>query len=397
MINKRFAEIGAADITYLVQESIQEGRTLEYKEALPGNTDKDKKEFLADVSAFANASGGDLIYGISEQRDENGQPTGIPQSVVGLPDVNIDSEIRRLDNIIRDGIEPRVTVQICAIDLSPAPVVIIRIPSSFASPHMVTYKNTSRFYTRNSAGKHQLDVGEIRAAFAASEALPKRIQRFRTERLAKIMVDETPVLLPSTPKIVLHVVPITAFDPQNRLDISHQAREHLQWVNPLHQQWTNSRYNFDGILTYTEYQTNEYTGYLQIFRSGILEAVDGRILRPSRDNLHVDITYIERQLINNLLNYVDFYKALDIEPPVTIMLNLLGISGYSIPTESFGNTYPIDRESLIIPDVLLETYPNNVSSAALALRPIFDTIWQASGYRGSLNYNNQGEWRPRSR
>ena len=30
---------------------------------------------------------------------------------------------------------------------------------------MVTYKGTSRFFARNSAGKYQLDVQEIRAAF----------------------------------------------------------------------------------------------------------------------------------------------------------------------------------------------------------------------------------------
>ena len=78
MISKSFSEIEAADITYLVHEAVPEGRTLEYKETLPSNSDNDKKEFLADVSAFANAAGGDLIYGISEQRDENGRPTGIP-------------------------------------------------------------------------------------------------------------------------------------------------------------------------------------------------------------------------------------------------------------------------------------------------------------------------------
>jgi hypothetical protein len=43
----------------LVDNQVSEHKTIEYKEALLGNADGDKKEFLADVSSFANESGGD--------------------------------------------------------------------------------------------------------------------------------------------------------------------------------------------------------------------------------------------------------------------------------------------------------------------------------------------------
>jgi len=392
MINKPFSEIGAADITYLVQEAVPEGRTLEYKETLPSNSDNDKKEFLADVSAFANAAGGDLIYGISEHRDENGLSTGIPQTVVGLADVNADAEIRRLDNIIRDGIEPRTAVQIRTIEgLSTEPIIIIRISNSFAAPHMVKFKNTSRFFTRNSAGKHQLDVSEVRAAFAASEALPERIQRFRIERLAKIIANETPVLLPPHPKIVLHVAPTTAFAPQNRIDISHRAKEHSQWLNPLYSNWTDQRYNFDGYLTYTAYTQNDNRGYLQIFRNGILEAVDSRTLAPRNEQLALPVTTIEQYIIEGFSNYLRLLQALEFEPPIIIMLSLLGIKGYAIPVDPFRDEwYPIDRDDLIIPDVLLESYGVHPH---IILQPIFDVIWQAGGHPASPNYNEQGNWR----
>ena len=44
-------------------------------------------------------------------------------------------------------------------------IVLVRIPRSWVSPHMVTHKGTSRFFARNSAGKYQLDVSELRTAF----------------------------------------------------------------------------------------------------------------------------------------------------------------------------------------------------------------------------------------
>ena len=87
------------DLQTLVDNSVLECKTIEYKQALPSNSDSDKKEFLADVSSFANASGGDLIFGIIADKK-----TGAPKSLEGLSIENIDQEILRLENMIRGGI-----------------------------------------------------------------------------------------------------------------------------------------------------------------------------------------------------------------------------------------------------------------------------------------------------
>lgn len=42
---------------------------LDYKRDLPGDKDAEKKEFLADVTSFANAGGGDIVFGIVEDAD----------------------------------------------------------------------------------------------------------------------------------------------------------------------------------------------------------------------------------------------------------------------------------------------------------------------------------------
>ena len=66
----------AADLQRLVDNRVQEGRAIEYKSALVVNTDEDKREFLSDVSSFANTSGGHLLFGI----EENG---GVPTRLLG--------------------------------------------------------------------------------------------------------------------------------------------------------------------------------------------------------------------------------------------------------------------------------------------------------------------------
>jgi predicted HTH transcriptional regulator len=78
-------------------DAVAEGRQLEYKEQLPAERDDEgRREFLRDVTSFANSVGGDLIYGIREARDAGGAPTATPEAIVGLPGVNLDQEKLRL-------------------------------------------------------------------------------------------------------------------------------------------------------------------------------------------------------------------------------------------------------------------------------------------------------------
>jgi len=69
------------DLRSLVENEVKEGLRIEYKETLPGGTDAEKKEFLADASSFANASGGDVLCGVKEKRDARNNPTGIPEKL----------------------------------------------------------------------------------------------------------------------------------------------------------------------------------------------------------------------------------------------------------------------------------------------------------------------------
>jgi predicted HTH transcriptional regulator len=99
--NKVLDLITESDLQSLVENKVREAKVLDYKRALPGKSDREKREFLYDVSSFANASGGDLIFGVTE-RD------GVASEISGLESGNVDEDILRLESIIRDGIDPRI-------------------------------------------------------------------------------------------------------------------------------------------------------------------------------------------------------------------------------------------------------------------------------------------------
>lgn len=370
MINVPFNSIDKTIIESLLSNEVRENRTLDYKELLPANGRDDRKEFLADITAFANAAGGDIVFGVTEKR-ENNRPTGIPETIPGLAGINADAEILRLENVIRDGVEPRINgLQFKAIDgFSAGPVIILRIPKSWSSPHMVKLGD-SRFYSRNNAGKYALDVVQIRSAFAFSESLPERVRRFREERIARIVAGETPiVLLSNHAKVVLHLVPIAALDPTTRLDTA-PLQYQTEKLQPINANGWNYRHNLDGFLTYGKHGNSQTpTTYLQIFRSGAIEAVESMLLelnnihaRDSGADPHnlVSSAAIERTLIVALDKFLKVEKELGMEPPVFIMLSLVGVKGYGIFSEwtHYEDTYRFDRDTLLLPDTVMESYDN---------------------------------------
>lgn len=383
--NQPLDSIEESDLQSLVDNQVSEKKAIEYKESLPGHTDSVKKEFLADVSSFANAAGGDLIFGIREA-------AGVPSEVCGLQIANVDAEILRLENVIRDGVDPRIPgVSIRAIPLQPSRVaIIIRIPRSWALPHMVTFGGHSKFYARNSGGKYPLNVSEIRALFALSETTAQRIRNFRVERLSKIVAGETPVALDDVPRIVLHIIPLDAFDPAKKFDVTSLARDPPR---PIYTSSWSSRHNFDGFLTYGQFpnSTSAHT-YLQIFRNGIIEAVDAYILES--DKHLIPSVAFERELLGALSRFLSIQKQFGVEPPLFIMLSLLGVSGYTMAVDKrrfwWPEEYPVDRDSLIIPEVLVETFE---CEPAKVMRPIFDAVWNAAGWPRSMNYDENGNWR----
>lgn len=391
MIQKSLESVTAADVEALRLNKVPEGRTLDYKASLPGGKDDDKKEFLADVSSFANAIGGDLIFGIPESN-------GVPDAVKGISTANLDAEKLRLEEIIRSGIEPRIVgIRIHGVEGFPnGPVAIVRVPRSFASPHMVTFKNTSRFYTRNSSGKYQMDVGELRAAFDVSGALSERLQRFRTDRLSKIAAGDMPVTMHDAPKLVLHVLPFSAFTLGTYIDARIQAAIGTELV-PIGAGGWNHRHNFDGFVTFTMKRmgdTGSYS-YAQFFRNGAVEAVSADLLSVSQwegKKFFSGVAY-EEHVLQALRSYLKLLRQLGVSTPLLITMTMLGVRGVYLGGGAYSSRdqVPIDRDTLLLPDVVIEDYD---ADASQVMRPIFDAVWNAAGFERSFNYNQDGVWSP---
>ena len=123
-----FDNISESDLIKHIFTGVPEGILVDYKREMYGpRNDADAKEFLKDVSSFANTSGGHLIIGMDEG----------PVYRLRLLALNGDSDqdLQWLENLARDGIKPRISGTENRVRSSRGGgyIIILRIPKSWSS------------------------------------------------------------------------------------------------------------------------------------------------------------------------------------------------------------------------------------------------------------------------
>lgn len=402
MIPKRIDAITERDLRTLVSDTVKEGRTLEFKELLPGKGDSDRKEFLADVTSFANTSGGDIVYGMKGDRDADGKATGATSGFQGLKGISTDAETLRLKEILLHGVSPRIVgLDVVAIEGGDdGPAILVRIPDSLQKPHMVTFKGGSRFYGRTSAGKHQLDVGEIRTAFVQSSQLPELIRAFVLERLEKLLDDRASVSLIEGPIAAVHFIPISAMLGTQKIDPRHIEHPHSSDFAPFGKDGLE-RINLDGYAKFTSTtEADRARIYGQLFRNGAVEFVSSSVhVKRIDDSSEFSATHLCNDLLTTLTKLRKLYVHLEIDPPYVIFVSLLNIAPCQIRLPDrlrhVVDTVAIKANQITFSEqVIDEPIPDDRSHLAKMLQPLFDEMWQAFGMKQCFDFTQEGEWPP---
>jgi len=384
MIPKRLEDIAEDDLIALIEDQVREGRTIDYKRELPRGDDKSKKEFLADVSSFANTSGGDLIYGMDEEE-------ALPTEIVGLQSGDLDKERQRLESIMASGLEPRIRYEVRDINCADDKIVLVlRIDRSWSGPHRVVFQQSDRFWGRNSSGKYPLDVNELRAAFTLSSTVLERIRAFRTDRIIAISNNETPVPMNPGPKMVMHCIPIESFAGQPQYNVIPFLKNRA--LRAIGNKGYCYRLNLDGLLVGDG--QGPYIGdtYTHLYRNGLIEAVTGPGWVFQRDNQRwIASAGYEKALLDYLPVCFHVFKEIGASTPIVVALTLTNVQGLamSIPASFILYNTLIDRQTLTLPESVVEGSP---IEPVKILKPMFDLVWNACGYEVSMNFDKDGRW-----
>lgn len=93
-LDKPIESITVEDLQELIDNEVAEQQVIDYKKGLFLNAEQPKHEFRADVSSFANASGGHLVIGMDEK-------DGLPTALCGMDIPNHDAFKLTVDGILQ--------------------------------------------------------------------------------------------------------------------------------------------------------------------------------------------------------------------------------------------------------------------------------------------------------
>jgi hypothetical protein len=349
MLVKRLSEVRVEDVERLKEDGVSEGQYIDFKSEPLGTNYEAKKEFLADITSFANASGGDLVFGVKEK-------DGVAFDAPGINLKDPDAEKLRIGALIRDGIEPRLA----SFDMHWLPregepgFLIVRVPRSWAAPHRVTLQGHDKFYVRDGGGKHPMNVDELRRAFSLADSVTSRIRQFRLNRVRDILGESPPISMMNGPKLVVHVVPMGAFVQPPRLNFDTQT--HTIIVPIAASSGFTGRPTFEGYISYTPGGGAGIRAFTLAFREGMLELV--ATVANKDESTKVISLQLNRDLIKQAWMIArNFHARFAIDPPHYVLISFLGVRGYESKIGFHGyapGATPSRHDSLYFPEIYID-------------------------------------------
>jgi hypothetical protein len=372
-------QIAEQTLQALVSNGASESTGLEFKGTSYGNADDDKREFLKDVTALANTSGGHVIIGMAAV-------DGVATSLQPITTPSADQEKQRLENMLLAAVEPRlVGLQMREVSVTGGYVLVLRVPRSWNPPHRVTFKGLNRYFFRHSSGVYEPSVDQLRAVFLGGAERERQLLEFRLDRLSRLRTGERGPRVRGAGKLVVQVVPFVAQQQGFALPSAEVA--YRTFRPPAASAGLEWFHNFEGLVIYSAsgQQADGTTTYTQIFHTGAVELVRGgyvfdRDFAGATWRL-IGTQAVMRDLFGSVARAVIGLLKCGAEAPFVVMISLLDAAGarLTVTDHDLDEARPLDRPDLLFAPVVV-TADDLQGDWSARLAPIADSLWNAFGY-----------------
>ncbi|WP_066415220.1 AlbA family DNA-binding domain-containing protein [Sutcliffiella cohnii] len=357
MLDKPFNELSLEDVLALKINGVEEGKSIDFKLEVQLDIPKNRKEFAADITSFANTTGGDLIIGVSEEQ-------GLIKELHGIEITDKDKFLQRIESILRDAVDPQITgldMNLYPIEEQNKYILHIRVPQSYVGPHIV---NGEKFYGRNNAGKYQLDFVEIKQRFTLSNQVQEKIKQYHLERIMKIKANEGYWELQDGGALLINIVPLQSFSESVYVSALTQTRFKL---NTLFGDGSyNPKIQFEGIAGLY------HSSYHHINRQGIIEIADKHLLKI---NQQYDTKIYAKPIIERILKIIPNaflnLQELGLNGPYVILTSVLDVKDrmFSYNEHDF-SAAKLRQNDMIFPSILI-TNPSDLNEYERILKELF--------------------------
>jgi hypothetical protein len=361
---KTIEEWTELELLLLINNSdLKESETIDYKTcfAFLESTDRQtvqhkKDEFRHDVCSFANANGGVMLFGVTE---ENGVATSL--NGISIKNNDTDSFECRLKDIISKikPIVPPYTIFFVKLNNDNF-ITIIQVEEGIYKPYVYLENDEFKFVMRRGNGKVCLNYEEVKLMFNQSLELSKQIDSFINGRIEKCLDKEGVASSATIPSFALmHFIPKSAFT-SRYVSASYisNIQNRLKY-NAFFSRYGNPIPNVDGIVYIYNYNVGKELKYLQLFKNGIVEKY---ITLPPIESLEYTNVRIPVATlcdeVRSVYNEVNrYYTDLHINEPYYVCISVLNCKGYCTEFD-FTKDYEgiIDRNEVIcMPIEIIQT------------------------------------------
>lgn len=367
-----------------INAEVAEGQSLEFKAELPQRSDKAKAEFLKDVAALANASGGAILFGVVEKG-------GKAEALAGLQLSNSDAEVLRLSQILESGIEPRVAgIQFTPLKLGESYVLVVDVPQSFDAPHRYLFNGHSKFVQRSGTHVSELTFDQLRSAFNRSS---ERVSRIREQWASDFGLAKSWKPFRDGPVCVLRVSSLLAAD--GRQIIDPQTAEGF-WSSLIQSDWGGGSpiYNYEGLIVAPGRREPDVEAYTQVHRTGAITSykIVGR--EWEGDDIFIP-DWAERFLMEAFPKAHNFLRSQGIAGSAIVHIGITRLHGRKfVFTDGLPQQVSANVKQLQLPELLIDDLSEELDLHTILKRG-FDLIWQAYGQPKCRNYAPDGVWKIR--
>lgn len=157
-----------SDVEEIVAARLPEGQRLDYKRELHLNSRRERAEVAKDVSGFANAQGGWLLFGVEEDDSEEPLP-------VAIRSMALDGQQSKLESILDSTLHPIPTYRASTIEEEPGRgLIVVKVEPHAGLPVMVQGFGQYRYFRRSGLRTRPMTASEVATAHAAATGREER-------------------------------------------------------------------------------------------------------------------------------------------------------------------------------------------------------------------------------
>lgn len=357
----------------LMERQARESDELEFKQYtfIDGefNTvkEKSKNDLLKTICAFANSSGGRIVIGLADARDN--QPTSLLDTNVSS--LQMDEWELTLRNRVASTIVPRLyAYSVHHVNIDNHNIIVIDVKRSMLKPHAVQFGGHDEFYIRNGNQSIPMKYNDLRQGFRGLEYTSMRLREFRDERLAFLLSGDLDNAYSQDASLVIHVVPEWSFDESNYLDM----RKFFyvdDFAGIAARTMGEMAYNSDGLIGIHRSSDLPVRSYVQIFLNGSIEAASIFVMNYSGDKRTLPLPNLEEAVMRSIYGYCSGLTKMGISSAYYVAITLLNTRGTRAILNSFRDESP-PVVSNIVKTPFVRWLPE--TSFAEAMLPIATTL-----------------------